>query len=87
MSVFPTKTLLALDGSEEASSAARMAVELAGRMDSELHVVHVGEVAPVYHFPRASSTTPLAPSWSYVKRSDGKEGPMLVCPRGRRTEV
>ena len=49
MSIFPTKILLALDGSEEASSAARMAVELAGRTDSELHVVHVGEVAPVYH--------------------------------------
>jgi len=41
--------LLAVDGSEEASAAARMAVELADRTDSELHVVHVGEVRPVYH--------------------------------------
>ena len=45
----PGTILLAVDGSEEASAAARMAVELADRMDSELHVVHVGEVTPVYH--------------------------------------
>ena len=43
------KILLALDGSEESSVAARAAVELADRMESELHVVHVGEVRPVYH--------------------------------------
>jgi nucleotide-binding universal stress UspA family protein len=45
----PGKILLAVDGSEEASAAARMAVELADLMDSELHVVHVGELTPVYH--------------------------------------
>src|SRR3712207_1551563 len=45
----PRRILLALDGSEEASRAARTAVELADRTDSELHVVHVGEVRPVYH--------------------------------------
>jgi nucleotide-binding universal stress UspA family protein len=43
------RILLAVDGSEEASAAARTAVELAERTDSELHVVHVGEVTPVYH--------------------------------------
>jgi nucleotide-binding universal stress UspA family protein len=43
------RILLAVDGSEEASVAARTAVELAERTDSELHVVHVGEVTPVYH--------------------------------------
>jgi nucleotide-binding universal stress UspA family protein len=47
--VLPGKILLATDGSEEASVAARTAVDLAERMDSELHVVHVGVVAPVYH--------------------------------------
>jgi nucleotide-binding universal stress UspA family protein len=47
--VLPGKILLALDGSEEASVAARTAVDLTERMDSELHVVHVGVVAPVYH--------------------------------------
>ena len=45
----PGTILLAVDGSEEASAAARMAVELADRTDSELHLVHVGEVTPVYH--------------------------------------
>jgi nucleotide-binding universal stress UspA family protein len=44
----PGRILLALDGSEEADAAARMAVELADRTDSELHVVHVGEVKPFY---------------------------------------
>lgn len=45
----PGTILLALDGSKEAHAAALAAVELADRMDSELHVVHVGEVRPVYH--------------------------------------
>jgi nucleotide-binding universal stress UspA family protein len=44
MSIFPTRILLATDGSEEAELAARRAVELAQRTDSELHVVHVGVV-------------------------------------------
>src|SRR4051794_32947659 len=55
MSIFPTKILLATDGSEEAELALLTAVDLANRTDSELHVVHVGfapvpigaEVAPV----------------------------------------
>jgi nucleotide-binding universal stress UspA family protein len=45
----PGRILLAVDGSEEASTAAQTAVELADRTDSELHVVHVGEVRPVSH--------------------------------------
>jgi nucleotide-binding universal stress UspA family protein len=46
---FPTKILLATDGSEEAALAASTAADIARRTGSELHVVHVGEVAPVYH--------------------------------------
>ena len=45
----PGRILLALDGSKEAHAASRMAAELADRTGSELHVVHVGEVTPVYH--------------------------------------
>ena len=45
----PGTILLTVDGSEEASAATRTAVELAEHTDSELHVVHVGEVTPVYH--------------------------------------
>jgi nucleotide-binding universal stress UspA family protein len=44
MSIFPTRILLATDGSEEAELAVLRAVELADATDSELHVVHVGVV-------------------------------------------
>ncbi len=47
MSNFPTRILLATDGSEEAELAALRAVELAETTDSELHVVHVG-VVPIF---------------------------------------
>lgn len=45
MSIFPTKILLATDGSAEADSAAQVAAELADKTASELHVVYV-EVVP-----------------------------------------
>ena len=41
MSIFPTKILLATDGSKEAELAAETASELAKRTGSELHVLHV----------------------------------------------
>ncbi len=47
MSIFPTRILLATDGSEEAELAAMRAVELADATDCELHVVHVG-VVPIF---------------------------------------
>jgi nucleotide-binding universal stress UspA family protein len=47
MSTFPTRILLATDGSEEAGLAALRAVDLADATDSELHVVHVG-VVPIF---------------------------------------
>src|SRR5215212_5945104 len=47
MSIFPTRILLATDGSEEAELAALRAVELADATHSELHVVHVG-VVPIF---------------------------------------
>src|SRR5215207_7595704 len=40
MSVFPTKVLLATDGSEEADLASRTAIELIEKTGSELHVVY-----------------------------------------------
>src|ERR687889_394264 len=42
MSIFPTKILLATDGSKEAALAVRTAADIAQRTGSELHVVHVG---------------------------------------------
>ena len=47
MSIFPTRILLATDGSEQAELAALRAVNIAEKTDSELHVVHVG-VVPIF---------------------------------------
>ena len=44
MSIFPTRILLATDGSKEAQLAALRAVDIAENTDSELHVVHVGVI-------------------------------------------
>jgi nucleotide-binding universal stress UspA family protein len=41
MSIFPTKILLATDGSIEANLVARIAVDLADKTGSELHVAFV----------------------------------------------
>jgi nucleotide-binding universal stress UspA family protein len=55
MSIFPTRVLLATDGSKEADLAARSAAELAGKTGSELHVVHVFGIAPWYPaYPEAA---------------------------------
>jgi nucleotide-binding universal stress UspA family protein len=56
MSIFPTTVLLATDGSEEASLATEAAVEISGKTGSELHLVHVYGVAPIYPlYPEATS--------------------------------
>jgi nucleotide-binding universal stress UspA family protein len=49
MSIFPTRILVATDGSREAELAVTTAADLAKSTDSELHVVHVGESPLVYH--------------------------------------
>ena len=48
MSIFPTRILLATDGSAEASLAATTAADLHKSTDSELHVVYVGELRPTF---------------------------------------
>jgi nucleotide-binding universal stress UspA family protein len=55
MSIFPTKVLLATDGSREAQLAARTAVDLANSTNSELHLITValGNPDPVYHIYEA----------------------------------
>ena len=59
MSVFPTKVLLATDGSEEDDLAATTAADLAQKTNSELHIVTVSEdpyLATDFtlHFPEAA---------------------------------
>jgi nucleotide-binding universal stress UspA family protein len=50
--VFPTKILLATNGSAEASIAEEAAVELATGTGSELHVVYVVSTVPELPYPR-----------------------------------
>ena len=50
MSIFPTTILLAADGSQEATLAARTAADIADKTGSELHVVHARHV-PLYIEP------------------------------------
>ncbi len=59
MSIFPTKVLVALDGSEESTLAAKTAAELAEKTGSELHVVHV-RTAPMYIDPSTERVRRLA---------------------------
>lgn len=49
MQIFPTKILLATDGSEEAQQAAGRAVEISKSTGSELHVVHAEEIPVMAH--------------------------------------
>ena len=61
MSMFPTKILLATDGSEDAKLAARTAADLAEKTGSELHVVYVGGEG-FYETPLVDLAT-LEPTW------------------------
>ena len=58
MSIFPTRILLATDGSEEAALAARIAADLAQKTGSELHVVHARLMLPYTgYYPAETLTT------------------------------
>ena len=52
--MFPTKILLATDGSEEAAHAARMAAALSEKTGSELHVVYVEHLPHPYALSEAT---------------------------------
>ena len=59
MSIFPTKILLATDGSEEAELAFASAADLSKKTGSELHVVYVGHMPLVsYESPGATTLDP-----------------------------
>jgi nucleotide-binding universal stress UspA family protein len=61
MSMFPTKILLATDGSEDAKLAALTAADLAEKTGSELHVIYVGGEG-FYETPLVDLAT-LEPTW------------------------
>ena len=83
MSIFPTKILLATDGSTEAQLAARTAVDLSQKTDSELHLIHVLDVVkvesldgctlPRSHRPGGSSY-PLRPGGAPTACKAGGQG-------------
>ena len=56
MSIFPTKILLATDGSREAQLTASTAADIANTTNSELHLITVasGNPDPVYHIHEGS---------------------------------
>src|SRR5918911_4739365 len=59
MSIFPTKILLATDGSREAQLAFASAADLSVKTGSELHVVYVGHMPLVsYESPGATTLDP-----------------------------
>jgi nucleotide-binding universal stress UspA family protein len=67
MSIFPTKVVLAIDGSEEASRAAEAAVELCEKSGSELHVVHVGEDL---YLTSVTDLEMVVPTWAARENPD-----------------
>ena len=73
VSIFPTKILLASDGSEEAELALKTAVDLTNNTNSELHVVTVGgapntATATTSRSPAICSKKPTRPSSGRLKR-------------------
>jgi nucleotide-binding universal stress UspA family protein len=59
MSIFPTKILLATDGSKEAKLAFASAADLSQKTGSELHVVYVGHMPLIsYESPGATTLDP-----------------------------
>ncbi len=68
MSTFPAKILLATDGSEDSTLAARAAVDLSNEIGAELHVVHVDEARPVYP-PPTSGPPPPTPSKEELRQA------------------
>jgi nucleotide-binding universal stress UspA family protein len=74
MSVFPTKILLATDGSEDAAQATQAATDLARRSGSELHVVHVWHDVPGPY------------RHGYVKRELRRQGQEILDEQVRKIE-
>ncbi len=67
---YPTKVLLATDGSEDSARAVEVAVALSGKTGAELYVVHVGQApSPSTGTTVHSPSLPTEPYESVVKRA------------------
>src|SRR3712207_5221443 len=73
MSVFPTKILLATDGSEDARRATEAAADLAENSGSELHVVHVWHDVPGF-------------AHAFVKRALRRQGQEILDEQVKKIE-
>jgi nucleotide-binding universal stress UspA family protein len=73
MAIFPTKILLATDGSKEAELAAKTATDLAQKTHSEVHVVHVFGIAPI-----GPPVYPEATNLQSVEREAETEEPQRI---------
>lgn len=85
MSIFPTKFLVATDGSEEATLASRTAADLADQTGSELHVVHV-RTLPFYLSDIASrhaARRGVGEDLERERKQLGTEAPMTLKTAGR----
>jgi len=74
MKHFPTKILLATDGSEDAAQAREAAVDLARKSSSELHLVHVWHDVP----------SPYA--HAFIKRELSRQGQEILDEQVRKIE-
>jgi nucleotide-binding universal stress UspA family protein len=85
MSIFPTKILLATDGSEEAQLALSTAVDIANSTNSELHVVTVGpwSADPAYAVHEASFRWQ---TYEEVSEAIGKEARDILDQQVRKIE-
>ncbi len=67
---YPTKVLLATDGSDDPARAVEMAVALSGKTGAGLHVVHVGQApSPSTGTTVHSPSLPTEPYESVVKKA------------------
>jgi nucleotide-binding universal stress UspA family protein len=85
MSIFPTKILLATDGSEEAQLALSTAVDQANSTNFQLHVVTVGpwNPDPAYATHEASLRWE---TYEEVSEAIGKEAQEILDPQVRKIE-
>jgi nucleotide-binding universal stress UspA family protein len=74
MNRFPTKILLATDGSEDTAKATKAAVDIARRSSSELHLVHVWHDVHTSH------------AHAYVKRELRRQGREILDEQVKRIE-